>query len=132
MSLWARQAVTAAREPIPTPGLITLSPRLVASGGALIACGLLLLMWAYRRRIYISQWAIAWALAALSLFVASDVETSGGVSTFALAVAAFAGVASSAQQLAGLRRYDGATNWRRRVALLTAACAAFALAVEQR
>ena len=126
MSLLALQVVTAAREPIPTPGLMTISLRLVASGGALIACGLLLLMWAYRRRIYISQWAIAWAFASLTLLIASDAD-SGGVSTIALGVAAASAIASTTHVLAGLRRYEGVTNWRRRVGWLTATLAALLL-----
>ena len=127
MSLLALQAVAAAPEPIPTPGLMTLSLRLVASGGASIACGLLLLMWAYRRRIYISQWASAWAFASLTLWILSGADNGGGVPTTALGVAAFAAVASTTHLLAGLRRYDGVTGWQRRVGLLTATLAAFQL-----
>jgi hypothetical protein len=67
-------------EPFPTPGLMTVSPRFAASVGAAVVCGLLALLWGYRRRAFILIWAAGWASASATLLVVSNADSAGVLS----------------------------------------------------
>ncbi|HYM25906.1 MAG TPA: GGDEF domain-containing protein [Vicinamibacterales bacterium] len=99
----------------PSADVITISPRLAASMGATVACGLLLLLWAYRRRVFILLWSAGWALAACVPFLQPAVG--GG-----------AAIASAAAFLAGIFRFSGPLAWRRDGTMLVGALAVVTVA----
>jgi len=96
---------------IPTPGVFALSARLVASAGAVVVCGLLIILWFYRRRDFIARWAAAWAVAGVALFVVSRADVAGGLTWWELA-GANAAAGACVLFLSGLRRYLGGSGWR--------------------
>ena len=98
-------------EHIPTPGLMTVSPRFAASVGAAVACGLLALLWAYRRRPFILIWAAAWACVAATLFVVSDADPAGVLSPLKLVFAGSGSVLSGVLFLAGALRHSRTVPW---------------------
>jgi diguanylate cyclase (GGDEF)-like protein len=89
----------------PVPELITISPRLAASVSGGVACALLLLVWAYRRRAFILLWAAGWALAALALLFETPSAAAGGI--LFLAAGSAAAIASAAAFLFGVFRFSG-------------------------
>src|SRR5258708_38140228 len=86
----------------PSADVITISPRLAASMGAGVACALLLMLWAYRRRAFILLWAAGWALAAIALLFESPAGTTDGVSLLSLAAGGSAAIASAPAVLGGV------------------------------
>src|SRR5260221_4657928 len=80
----------------PSADVITISPRLAASMGAGVACALLLMLWAYRRRAFILLWAAGWALAAIALLFESPAGTTDGVSLLSLAAGGSPAIARAA------------------------------------
>lgn len=115
-------------ENIPTPGMVTVSLRLAASIGAAVACGLLLLLWAYRRRVFILLWAAGWGCAAASLFLIAGADTTGRLSSVRIMLSGFIAVTCTGLLLAGIRRYRGATDWRTWILMVTATLAAYGVA----
>ena len=103
--------------------VITLTPRLAASIGAGVACALLLLLWAYRRRAFILLWAAGWALAAIALLFESPAGTVEGVGILVLTAGASAAIASAAAFLGGVFRFSGPLAWRRDGSMLVAGLA---------
>jgi diguanylate cyclase (GGDEF)-like protein len=56
---------------IPEPAAAVIEPRLLASYGALVAAGLLGVLYVYRGRAFIVYWILSWLLLAFSLFLLS-------------------------------------------------------------
>jgi len=56
---------------IPEPAAAVIEPRLLASYGALVAAGLLGVLYVYRGRAFIVYWILSWMLTAFSLFLLS-------------------------------------------------------------
>ena len=104
-----------------------MTPRLAASIGAGVACGLLLLLWAYRRRAFILLWASGWALAASALLLQSAAGPVAGVPLPILAAGGAAAIASAAAFLGGVFRFAGPLAGRRDGSLLAAVLAAVAI-----
>ena len=115
---------------IPTPGVVALSARLVASIAATAVCGLLVILWIYRRRDFILRWAAGWALTASALLLLSRADVSGGLTPSQLVVAGTTAVCSCVLYLSGIRRYLGGSGWSRE-SLATAATAATFVAVAE-
>jgi diguanylate cyclase (GGDEF)-like protein len=112
----------------PSADVITISPRLAASMGAGVACALLLMLWAYRRRAFILLWAAGWAFAAIALLFESPAGTIDGVSLLSLAAGGSAAIASAAAFLGGVFLFSGPLAWRRDGTLLLAVLAVVAVA----
>jgi hypothetical protein len=53
------------------PNPTNLDPHTLAGAGALVVTGVLLLLFFYRRRLYILFWVLGWAVLAASMFVAA-------------------------------------------------------------
>jgi len=112
----------------PVPEVITISPRLAASGSAAVACALLLLLWAYRRRAFILLWAAGWALAAIGLLFEAPAVTAGDVGILVLVAGSAAQIGSAALFLFGVFRFSGPLAWRRDGSVLIGAIALVAIA----
>lgn len=112
---------------IPTPGLITVSLRLAASLGAFVVCGLLLVLWVYRRRDFILRWAAGWASAGTALFTVSGADLAGGLTPPQLVVSATSAIVSGAFFLSGVRRYGNAMPWRTDALTIAGTAAVFSL-----
>jgi diguanylate cyclase (GGDEF)-like protein len=108
--------------------VISLTPRVAASVGAAVACALLLLLWAYRRRAFILLWAAGWALAAVAMLFESPAGRVAGMSLAALAAGGCSAIASAAAFLAGIQRFAGPMAWRRDGSMLVAGLAVVAVA----
>ena len=78
-----------------TPNPTNLDPHTLAGAGALVVTGVLLLLFFYRRRLYILFWVLAWAVLAASMFVASREYTLAQTSMFAYGIAQFLGILSA-------------------------------------
>jgi len=111
-----------------SPDVISVSPRIAASAGAGVACGLLLLLWLYRRRVFILLWASGWALAAIAMLFERPAAAASGASLAALAAGGCAAIASAAAFLAGVFRFAGPLAWRRGGSMLVAALSIAAVA----
>src|SRR2546430_11118997 len=96
----------------PSADVITISPRLAASMGAGVACALLLMLWAYRRRAFILLWAAGWALAAIALLFESPAGTTDGVSLLSLAAGGSAALAGAAPVFRRGPPFRGPPAWR--------------------
>ena len=118
-------ATAAALAGFPTPGLITLSPLFAAGVGAAVVCGLLLMVWAYRRRPFILFWALAWALASAALVLVSAADEGSVLSIVRLSLGAAAAVTATSLFLDGIRRFNGEASWRRPATLLLGTLAVF-------
>jgi diguanylate cyclase (GGDEF)-like protein len=113
---------------LPSPGIITVSARLAASVGALAVCGLLLILWVYRRRDFILRWVAGWASAATALFVVSRADLAGALTPWQLGLGALASVASGFLFLSGIRRYGRDIPWRIDLVALGVAAAVIGVA----
>lgn len=110
------------------PEVITISPRLAASTSAGVACALLLLLWAYRRRAFILLWAAGWALAAIAVLFETPSGAIGDVGMPVLAAGSAAAIASAAAFLFGVFRFSGPLPWRRDGSMLIAVIAIVTIA----
>ena len=110
------------------PEAITISARLAASVSAGVACALLLLLWAYRRRAFILLWAAGWALAAIAFLFETPSGTPEDVGILVLAAGATAGIGSAAAFLFGVFRFSGPLPWRRDGTMLIVVVAIVAIA----
>src|SRR5438477_139869 len=111
MPSWMLALSEPAFDQIPTPGMITMSPRLASSVAAAVVAWLLLLVWSYRRRPFIPIWSLGWMSAAAALFLATDAEP-GVLSQLQLSIAGAAAVASGQFFYAGLLYHDQPAHWR--------------------
>src|SRR5690606_2995762 len=76
------------------PQPIHLDPHILGGAGALVVTGVLLLLFIYRRRLYILFWVGAWLLLSASMFVAGLNHDSPQASYLAFGVAQFLGILS--------------------------------------
>jgi diguanylate cyclase (GGDEF)-like protein len=111
-------ATAAAIAGLPTSELVTLSPRFAAGVGAAVVCGLLVLVWAYRRRPFILFWALAWGLASAALVLVHAADEGNVLSMVRLSLGAAAAVTAPSLFLDGIRRFGGDASWRRPATLL--------------
>jgi diguanylate cyclase (GGDEF)-like protein len=72
----------------------TINPSRVASEGALVVTGLLLLLFLYRRRLYILFWTAGWFLVSTSMFLASRLPPTK-VGLLSYGVSQFLGILSA-------------------------------------
>jgi diguanylate cyclase (GGDEF)-like protein len=72
----------------------TINPSRVASEGALVVTGLLLLLFLYRRRLYILFWTAGWLLVSASMFLASRLPPTK-VGLLSYGVSQFLGILSA-------------------------------------
>lgn len=84
------------------------SPFVMAAFGSAVVAVLLLLLWAYRRRLYVLHWVVSWLLLAASLVVISVDYGSQWLERSMLGVSEFLGI------VAALLLVLGADTYRRR------------------
>jgi diguanylate cyclase (GGDEF)-like protein len=77
------------------PNPTSLDPHTLAGAGALVVTGVLLLLFFYRRRLYILFWVLGWAVLASSMFVAAREYISPHTSYFAYGISQFLGILSA-------------------------------------
>ena len=88
------QVVGAVRTRI-APQPIDLNPHTLGGAGALAVTGLLLLLFVYRRRLYILFWVSGWVILAASMLIAGRAYTSELASYLAYGVSQFLGILSA-------------------------------------
>ena len=77
------------------PNPTNLDPHTLAGAGALVVTGVLLLLFFYRRRLYILFWVLGWAVLAASMFVAARQYSVLQTSHFAYGISQFLGILSA-------------------------------------
>lgn len=85
--MWAQQFVTAI-----APQATAVQPRLLSGIAALIVTGLLLLLYFYRRRLYILYWIAGWLITAASTFLTAFAYPNQMLGWFAYGVSQFLGI----------------------------------------
>ncbi len=81
--------------PLPNPVPVTIQPRRLAAFGALLFAGLLLLLYAYRRRTYILDWVAAWICLGLGMYVISRGYPTIGAARFAVLILQFSNIGAA-------------------------------------
>lgn len=91
MSLFPRTASGG----MPSPAQVPISPRRAAAFGAAIACGLLLLQYAHRRKAFILLWASGWLLIAPTMLLTARGYESVMAGHAALGLSQFLGICTA-------------------------------------
>lgn len=104
--------------PIAGTSLEIVNPRAMAGVMAVIVTGLLLLVYFYRRRIYILYWMAGWLLVALSMFLAAPSYQSPRSDAFAFGLSQFVGIVSALVFVISADAYRARIELRRTYALM--------------
>ena len=80
---------------MPSPRVTAIQPRVLAGITALIVTGLLLLLYFYRRRLYILYWIIGWLVTAVSTFLTAFPYPRQKIGWFAYGISQFLGIISA-------------------------------------
>jgi diguanylate cyclase (GGDEF)-like protein len=75
---------------------VLVNPRRAFAFGAVVVCGLLLLQYAHRRKLFILLWAAGWLLIAPAMLVVSGAYTNAIVARVAIGVSQFLGICTAA------------------------------------
>ena len=91
----------------------SVQPQILASGAAVIIMGLLLLLYLYRRRLYILYWIGGWACIAGSMFAGSRAHASGQLGGLVYGGSHFLSIGSALWFLVAADAYRRAPRLRR-------------------
>ena len=106
-SAQAGEAVSAVERSAIAPVPLNLDPHTLGGAGALVVTGLLLLLFLYRRRLYILIWVSGWVLLAASMLVASRTYSSEQARLLAYGVSQFLGILSALTFVLSVDAYPG-------------------------
>ena len=96
----------------------TVNPRILAGAGALVVTGLLLLLFVYRRRVYIAFWIGGWVLVAASLLLAGGQYATPSAQSLSYGVSQLLGILSALLFVASADAYPTRPKFRRRYAFV--------------
>jgi diguanylate cyclase (GGDEF)-like protein len=98
---------------IPAPGTIAIHPRIFVAYGALVAAGMLTLLYVYRGRPFILYWIGSWLMVAGAVGLVASGNASPTIATLATGFAMLLGVGASALTLMAARAFpQNAMAWR--------------------
>jgi len=80
---------------VPGPATVAISPRRAAASAAALVCGLLLLQYAHRRKLFILLWALGWLLIAPAMLLLARGYDSVTVAGAAVGLSQFLNVCSA-------------------------------------
>lgn len=114
-------AVSAAVNRIPVPQTATIHPRELAGGFAFFLAAVFLVLYFYRRRTFILQWARGWFYLAITMVVQAAMDPVAP-SRWSVAVSGMFAIASAFTLIKGAASLRNAEWNRRRHAILSGAC----------
>ncbi|HEX6976705.1 MAG TPA: GGDEF domain-containing protein, partial [Vicinamibacterales bacterium] len=104
--MWAQQIAAIA------PQATSIQPRLLAGLAALIVTGLLLLLYFYRRKLYIVYWVAGWLITAASMLLTAYPYAGEKVRYFAFGLSQFLGIVSALVFVVSADAYRSRPKWR--------------------
>jgi diguanylate cyclase (GGDEF)-like protein len=106
-STQAREVINPTESSAFAPVPLNLDPHTLGGAGALVVTGLLLLLFLYRRRLYILIWVGGWVLLAASMLVASRTYSTEQARLLAYGVSQFLGILSALTFVLSVDAYPG-------------------------
>jgi diguanylate cyclase (GGDEF)-like protein len=100
------------------PAVISIGPRVLAGWAALVISGLLLLVFLYRRRLFIVLWTAGWAVTSFSMLLASREYGSETLRWFVYGLSQFLGIVSALLFVLSADAYRTRPRFRREYILI--------------
>lgn len=105
--MWAQQIAAIA------PQATNIQPRLLAGLSTLVVTGLLLLLYFYRRKLYIVYWIAGWLISAASLLLTAYPYPGKAVRYLAYGISQFLGIIAALVFVVSADAYRAPPKWRR-------------------
>lgn len=116
---WPQGDPSPAREATPiAPPITTVNPRAMAGAASVIASALLLVLYFYRRRLYILYWVAGWTISAVSMLIAAPRYSIPRVGHMAYGLSQFLAVLSALAFVISADAYRTRPHLRRAYALV--------------
>ena len=100
------------------PDVVLIRPRVLAGWAALVISGLLLLVFLYRRRLFIMLWTLGWGVTGLSMLLASRVYATETLGWLVYGLSQFLGIVSALLFVLSADAYRTRPRFRRRYVLI--------------
>jgi diguanylate cyclase (GGDEF)-like protein len=100
------------------PAVISIGPRVLAGWATLVISGLLLLVFLYRRRLFIMLWTAGWAVTSFSMLLASREYGSETLRWFVYGLSQFLGIVSALLFVLSADAYRTRPRFRREYILI--------------
>jgi diguanylate cyclase (GGDEF)-like protein len=112
-----QRAISNVNKPI-GPAVVAVGPRAVAGYAALVISGLLLLVFLYRRRLFILLWTIGWGVTGLSMLLASREYSPESLGWLVYGISQFLGIVAALLFVVSADAYRTHPRFRRDYVLI--------------
>ena len=100
------------------PAVVSIGPRVLAGCAALVISGLLLLVFLYRRRLFIMLWTLGWGVTGLSMLLASRAYATETLGWLVYGLSQFLGIVSALLFVLSADAYRTRPRFRREYVLI--------------
>ena len=100
------------------PAVVSIGPRALAGWAALVISGLLLLVFLYRRRLFIMLWTLGWGVTGLSMLLASRAYATETLGWLVYGLSQFLGIVSALLFVLSADAYRTRPRFRREYVLI--------------